>query len=456
MKLLKIAFFLALCLPVLGSAKDSANHEKLNDLLEKVRSHQQEQLKEFSKRESHFLEKKQKRKKILQTAKNSLKEAEQSGEQLKKDYQSNSKEIESLKSQLNKRSGDLNEVFGAARDGARELGSIARSSLVTVQYPERVEFLDKLASQEGQPTLTQLRQLWFEYMRQMVASGRVAEFRASVTHPDGRRETRDILRIGTFNAVSEGRYLRFDPDSTGLAMPPAQPNGQYRALAEKLQTHEGQGPVSFALDPTRGRLLDLLLQKPGLGERIQQGGIVAYIILALGVLGLVVVLERWVYLFFVDRKVQRQRKDLSNPKDDNPLGRILKVFHANQKDGGDTLEIRLDEAVLKETPSLYRGLPLVKLLASTAPMLGLLGTVVGIIETFQAITLFGTGDPKLMAGGISQALVTTAMGLSVAIPLVLLHSLVASRSRSLARILEEQSAGMVAENASGQEFTSNV
>ena len=175
-----------------------------------------------------------------------------------------------------------------------------------------------------------------------------------------------------------------------------------------------------------------------------------YIILGLGALGLLLLLERWIYLSVAGRRIARQRQDVANPRPDNPLGRVLQAFEANRQADGETLEIRLDEAVLREAPKLHRGLPMVKLFASTAPMLGLLGTVVGIIETFQAITLFGTGDPKLMAGGISQALITTAMGLSVAVPLVLLHSLMAARSRNLARVLEEQSAGLVAAHSSGE------
>jgi biopolymer transport protein ExbB len=116
----------------------------------------------------------------------------------------------------------------------------------------------------------------------------------------------------------------------------------------------------------------------------------------------------------------------------------------------ETLELKLDEAILKNTPALERFLTMIKVLAVVAPLLGLLGTVTGMINTFQAITLFGTGDPKLMANGISQALVTTMEGLWVAIPLTFLHALVASRSRSIINTLEEQAAGIVAVHAEKQ------
>ena len=113
----------------------------------------------------------------------------------------------------------------------------------------------------------------------------------------------------------------------------------------------------------------------------------------------------------------------------------------------ETLELKLAEAIAQETPSLQRFLALLKIIGVVAPLLGLLGTVTGMINTFQAITLFGTGDPKMMAGGISQALVTTVLGLVVAIPIVLLHTLVSSRSKRIAQVIEERAIGVMAEHS---------
>ncbi|MEC8351463.1 MAG: MotA/TolQ/ExbB proton channel family protein, partial [Pseudomonadota bacterium] len=101
----------------------------------------------------------------------------------------------------------------------------------------------------------------------------------------------------------------------------------------------------------------------------------------------------------------------------------------------------------REMPKITRNLTLIKIISVVAPLLGLLGTVTGMINTFQAITLFGTGDPKLMAGGISQALVTTVLGLVVAIPTVFLYTLLNTRSKNMLLILQEQSAGIIAERS---------
>jgi biopolymer transport protein ExbB len=192
-------------------------------------------------------------------------------------------------------------------------------------------------------------------------------------------------------------------------------------------------------------MLALLVQVPDLITRIKQGGIVGMIIIFLALAGVIIALERFYVLSVIDRKVVSQMKD--KQPGENPLGRIMKIFMDNPDIDSDTLGLKLDEAILKELPPLRRGLGTLALLAAIAPLLGLLGTVTGIIDTFQAITLFGTGDPRVMSGGISQALVTTVMGLVAAIPLLLLHSFLSTKSNRLIHILDENSAAFVAQLA---------
>jgi biopolymer transport protein ExbB len=181
-------------------------------------------------------------------------------------------------------------------------------------------------------------------------------------------------------------------------------------------------------------------------ERIDQGGPIGYTILVIGGIGFLLVIERMITLTLVGRKVRAQIKS-NTVSPNNPLGRVLMVYEENKNVDVETLELKLDEAILKELPALERFLSTLKLIAAVAPLLGLLGTVTGMIETFQSIVLFGTGDPKMMASGIAEALVTTMEGLWVAIPTVLLHSFVASRSGAVVQVLEEQAAGIVALHA---------
>ena len=249
-----------------------------------------------------------------------------------------------------------------------------------------------------------------------------------------------------FNAITGDRFLQYQDESRILQVLGRQPPSRYRALAGGVSAAT-EGILPMAVDPSRGQLLGLLIQSPSLAERVGQGRAVGYVIIAMGVIGLLIAIWRLVVLRAAGSGIRRQLKDPDKSRDDNPLGRIIQVYELNRSADTDTLELKLDEAILREVPPLERYQGTIKVFAAVAPLLGLLGTVVGMIVTFQALTLFGTGDPKLMAGGISQALVTTVLGLVVAIPLVFLHSVVAGWSRSLIEVLEEQSAGIIARHA---------
>jgi biopolymer transport protein ExbB len=266
---------------------------------------------------------------------------------------------------------------------------------------------------------------------------------------DGNRSTREVVRVGAFNIVSDGNYLTFQPATRTVSELVRQP-GQRRFVASTSNiVNAREGFVTFGLDVTRGQILDLLIRHPNLRERIAQGAEIGYLIIALGLLGLIIAAERLVTLTAVSRKVSAQLKS-DVPSEDNPLGRILKVYAEDKTVDVGTLELKLGKAIIKETPKLQRSLLFLKIISVVAPLMGLLGTVTGMIQTFQAITLFGTGDPTLMAGGISQALVTTVLGLSVAIPIVLLHTIVSGRSRRIINILQEQSAGIVAQHSEAE------
>jgi biopolymer transport protein ExbB len=294
--------------------------------------------------------------------------------------------------------------------------------------------------------LNDLRALLTE---EMIRSGNVARFNATVTRPDGTQAEEELVRIGVFNLISGDRFFNYLPETQTILELARQPQARFRSMAENLFNASPNTTVAAAVDPGRGSLLALLIQEPSLGERIDQGGLVGYVIIALGIVGLLIALVRWLYLGATGARIRGQLKSADQPNDKNPLGRILKVYDENRDADTETLELKLDEAILKEVPKLETWQGAIKVIAAVAPLLGLLGTVTGMIVTFQAITLFGTGDPKLMAGGISQALVTTVLGLTVAIPLVLLHSVVASRSKALIEVLEEQSAGIIAKQAEG-------
>ncbi|MBA2778573.1 MotA/TolQ/ExbB proton channel family protein [Billgrantia kenyensis] len=273
-------------------------------------------------------------------------------------------------------------------------------------------------------------------------TARVVRFEAPVASVSGELESRSVVRLGDFAAFTEGELLRRGADGQTLSVIERTP----REVAASLAAFHGGESRLLALDPTRGQVISALAQRPSLIERFHQGGAVGYVVVGLGALGLLVALLQYAYLLRVTLAMRRQLRDLSELREDNPLGRVLQRFRALHDDPvPEALEARLDEAVLAELPRLERGQPLVKLLAAVAPLLGLLGTVTGMIVTFQAITVFGTGDPQLMAGGISQALVTTVLGLITAVPLLFAYTALAGRSRHLAGLVEGQASAALAE-----------
>jgi biopolymer transport protein ExbB len=301
--------------------------------------------------------------------------------------------------------------------------------------------------------MEEIERLWFELQREMTESGRVVRFPTTVITADGEKVEQDVVRVGTFNIIADGKYLQFIPETGNLLELPRQPQSRFVKTTSDL-TGAQSGVVTFGIDPSRGSILGLLVQVPDLKERIEQGGLIGYLIIALGALALIIAVERVIVLGIEGRKVQSQLKN-GAPQENNPLGRVLLAAEKNRDADLETVELKMGEAMLKEVPKLSRGLLFLKIISVVAPLMGLLGTVTGMINTFQAITLFGTGDPKLMAGGISQALVTTVLGLSVAIPTVLLHTVVNGRSKRIIHVLEEQSTGIVAELAEKSNHTAD-
>jgi biopolymer transport protein ExbB len=404
-------------------------------------------------REREFEAQRAEQERLLREARQRQRNLEQASERLEGQFENNEREISTLNQQLNESLGALRELFGVVQLVAGDHASQLETSFTAIQFEGRRQFLMDLAERMGQTariaSVDELERLWFELQREATELGRVVRMPLEVVDVDGNRTTRDVVRVGAFNLVSDGRYLSYEP-ATGVVAELVRQPDQRRFISSTSEIVRAQdGFVPFGVDVTRGQILALLIQQPTLRERIQQGAEIGYLIIALGILGLLLALERLVTLTVLSRKVTAQLSS-DEAREDNPLGRVLKVYDDNRRVDVETLELKLSEAIMRETPKLQRFLLFLKIISVVAPLMGLLGTVTGMIQTFQAITLFGTGDPTLMAGGISQALVTTVLGLTVAIPIVLLHTVVSGRSRRIINILQEQSAGIVAQHSEAE------
>jgi biopolymer transport protein ExbB len=414
-----------------------AQADELQQLLQQIRSDVSRDRSQDAERLQAFQGDHNRQLALLNDARKRLAAAEAEQEGLKAEFQANEDALTEQGEALRMRSGQLGEVFGVVKQQAQELQGQLSDSLITAEYPQRDELL-AFAELKRIPLLAELEGLWFLLQQEMTATGEVAPFTASVVKPDGSRAETNVLRIGPFTALtSEGHYLNYE--NGVLQQLPVQPGSGVITQARDFMA--GQGNV-VVVDPSRGNLLALLAQTPDLKARIAQGGLVGYIILSLGGIGLLVALWKLMTTIIVELSVRKQLRQPQQAHSNNPLGRVMQAGESGRTT--DETELRVDEALLKEAPILERGLTLLKLVAAVAPLLGLLGTVTGMIGTFQSITLFGTGDPKLMAGGISQALMTTVLGLCVAIPLLFCHSLLAARSRRLLQLLQQKGLALLA------------
>ncbi|HHX8309612.1 TPA: MotA/TolQ/ExbB proton channel family protein [Vibrio diabolicus] len=410
-------------------------------LLQKAQQENRQQQSHNVARESGFKKTEQE----LQAIKNKL-AAERAALQAEADslsvtFGENEAELAQLEEKLRLETGSLGELFGVVRQNAKELESELKSSVTGVDANSYQKDIDAIVAAKSLPTLTQLQAMWRSMEEQIKASGEMANVSFTLLNGEGREQTVNGVRLGSMALLDDTGYVKW--------------NGQRGDAVNYLRQPES-GPTAntissgdidaLVIDPSRGILLEQLANSPTLADRLNAGGVVGKIILGLLAIGLLIALVRGASLMISRQKIIKQLKTPAQPGD-NPLGRVLAVYQKDKHRSVEALELRLLEAVVDEQTHLEKGLSMLKLLAALAPMLGLLGTVTGMIETFQVITQFGNGDPKVMAGGISMALVTTVLGLVSAMPLLLAHNVLSSQAENIRSILEKQGIGLVAEQA---------
>ena len=410
--------------------------QSLTELLNQVQASVQENKSIDQDRLDQFLSDRKRQAKLLKEAQQRLAKAESEQQRLKNQYDRNEQSLREEQDRLTERSGQLGEVFGVVKQQAQDLSGVLQDSLITSEYPQRMEAIE-FADLKRIPSLEEIKGLWWLMTQEMTATSEIKTYQQDVAQTNGVYQSQQVLRVGPFTAINQqGEFLKYDGNNQQLSVFARQPSANQLEMANQFFAGQ-QG--TLLVDPSRGNLLELIGRTPTVKERIDQAGTIGLIIIALGALGLLLALWRMLAIMLVDIKVRAQYRNLDNPSEANPLGRILNVVKNSKDDVSDSanLEVRTDEALLKEVPKLELGLSWLKMLAAIAPLLGLLGTVTGMIGTFQSITVFGTSDPKLMAGGISQALMTTVLGLCVAIPLLFCHSLIADRSRRMVQLLQQ-------------------
>lgn len=381
-------------------------------------------------------------KKINTKLKKDLKNAEDLSERLINKFDQNEKTLAELEEKLTLKLGNLGEMFGVVKQVSGQTRGEFKNSITNIDNPDRDLFLKNLAESKKLPDLSDISGLWVELVKEIRNAETIKVFKTNVLTADGNNDELEILRLGTFSITHEGMFLKHLIETNQVEFLPSQPAGVSKRKLKSLQT-ESDGIFTIDIDPTRGAILEKLIQKKTFFQRIADGGLVGYVIILLGLGGVALASERIYVLRNVLMKIKNQENN-DSVSDDNLLGMLINTANKNINESLDSLELILDEKIQSITPTIEVRVKAIKLIATVAPLLGLLGTVIGMIETFQAITLFGTGDPKLMAGGISQALVTTMLGLIVAAPLLFMHSYAENYSNTIIAFLEEKASGIVA------------
>ena len=447
----RLVIFTASALLTMGIVQAQEDAATMDELLDQIAQGQARDNQEARERESRFAQARNDQQNLVNQARAERTRQENTSARLEQLFNDNQQSIIDARAALDERLGALKELFGVLQTVSGDAQGRFNTSLTNIQFPDREDFLvalgSKMAGANSLASIEEIEQLWFELQREVTETGKIVRFPMDITLANGEVVNTPIVRVGAFNIVFEDGYLQYTGagNVSELQRQPEQARFT-NSTGDMVAASRGGEPVTFGLDGTRGGILALLVESPTIQDRINQGGIVGYCIIGLGIFGLLIAFVHWIALSNAGRKVNAQLKS-DTASTDNPLGRVLAAYEANSGADTETIELKLSEAALKELPDLTKGLLFIKVISVVAPLMGLLGTVTGMIKTFQVITLYGAGDPKMMAGGISQALMTTVLGLVVAIPMVLIHTLVSGQSRKIVNILQSQSAGMVATHA---------
>lgn len=426
----------------LGATAVSAQDD-MQSLIEQIRESAQASRSFNAEREQRFLREKNQQAARLKEAREAQAAARQRAERARTRFAQGQAEIEQLREQLEEKVGDSAELYSAISESAGELRDQLQGSVLAIGQGEVMSSLVQLAQAEEIPDSQQIEGLILALMETAATTGRTEIIETEVVRADGRSEKTPVLRIGAFSAATDAGYAAVSPESGELIELSRQPS----APAPELESTALQ---NLLIDPSGGELMRRVADRPSLMDRIHQGGEVGYIIIAIGAVGALLALWQFGYLLGVGRRVRRQLRNLDQVRTDNPLGRVLNCFaDAPDETDPEVLETKVSEAVLRETPKLERFQAALRMIIAAGPLLGLLGTVVGMIITFQVITEVGAGDPRLMAGGISRAMIATVLGLGIAVPLLFINSFLMSRSRVLIQILDEQAAGMLVRQLEG-------
>ncbi|MFH0783022.1 MAG: MotA/TolQ/ExbB proton channel family protein [Pseudomonadota bacterium] len=353
----------------------------------------------------------------------------------------------------------IRELVGVLRSHAKDLQSLIVGSLQTALAADDTTLLEAIAGQSRFPGMSEIAKMNETLRRQLHDGGTVRLTKGSIVDRSGNTVEAEILVLGNFTAAyrlgEEIGFLSYSTTGRKLFALSRLPSS---SETKELRRYMEGKSEAVVLDISRGAALSQMVHTPNLRQQVESGGPLVWPILAIFIIAVLLILERMVFLFLgrtdADGLTSRIApmaathnwqacKEECHRLVGKPIARVLTAGLDCCHLGREMMENSLQEAILKEIPPLERFLSTLGMLAAIAPLLGLLGTVTGMIDTFFVITQHGTGDPRLMSDGISVALVTTMLGLSVAIPIMLAHTLLSRTVDNRIAQMEEKAVALI-------------
>ncbi|MBU1340172.1 MAG: MotA/TolQ/ExbB proton channel family protein [Proteobacteria bacterium] len=356
--------------------------------------------------------------------------------------------------------GAVNREFeGVVRTVAKDLKAMLLQSFQSGMAPGRHKFLEPLILQETYPSMEDVGMLADSLFEEIAASGRVNMTTAPIVDRQGREQMADLLILGNFTGIYKldkeiGFLLYSDQSQRYFALSKLPSSRIKNNIADYMQ---GKSKDVY-MDISKGGAIRQLTHELNLMEQVPKGGPIVWPILIILGMAVLILVER--IIFFTRKQTHPERlmntlRQLIIAQDwdgcriyletmrSKFLPKILLTALALKDRTRPEMENALQEAILGEIPAIERFLSTLGMLAAISPLLGLLGTVTGMINTFHVITSYGTSDPRMMSGGISEALVTTMLGLTVAIPIMLAHTFLSRRVETQISRMEEKSVAFV-------------
>jgi biopolymer transport protein ExbB len=351
---------------------------------------------------------------------------------------------------------EFREISGNVRIAAKDIEALLNTSQLTALFQERLDRIAPVLEPGYFPGIDDISGMTEVLLDEMKRSGQVTLQQGPYVGRDGETHEGDILTLGKFTAMyrspEEVGFLTYAPESKKLFALVNQPD---RKMTKTIVNYfDGESDL-VPIDIASGESLVGIGDHASIVEEFKQGGNIMWPILVVGLVVVVFTTYKLIYLKRVHgdtdtimgtvndlaAKGDWQGVDAIMQKHQNhnwPVVNVIRDGVDARREDRETLESVLQESILREMPRLERGVSVMAVLGAIAPLLGLLGTVTGMITTFQVITLYGTGDPKLMSSGISEALVATKWGLCVAVPTMLIHTLLSRRVHGVVSDMEEK------------------